>query len=203
MTTDDSYDRRPGILGHYWFLTFGHAPALHAMATAVQQTIPVTDFAPVPVTGLHLTLDRIARPEKCSAQQLDSIARAAQHACRDRTPFTVRIAGVTNLHGALAFTFESSNRIRELSGILRAATLSVYPAASFKDSHAAPHITIAYPIATDMSVDASSIADRMNEAIAEVGVVIAEAELVLLERHLHAYSWTTGSRIPLGSNINR
>ena len=203
MTTDESYGQRAGLLGHYWFLTFEHALELHALTTDIQQAMPMTDFVPVPATDLHLTLDRIARPARRTTQQLDSIARAAQHACRDRTPFTVRIAGVINLHGALALTLDFPNRIRELRDALRTATLSVYPAAPFKDSTTEPHITIAYPITDEQSADANAIADRLNETITDVRVKVSEAELVLLERHPHAYSWTATSRIPLGGNTNR
>jgi hypothetical protein len=130
----EQHRHRVGILGYYWFLTFEHATDLHALTEECQQVISVEHFNLVPAGGLHLTLDRIARDGECTPQQLGSIASAARRACRNRSPFIIRLERASNLHGAIGFDVEPVASFRSLRNTLRTATLSVYPEAPIKDS---------------------------------------------------------------------
>ncbi|WP_028476968.1 hypothetical protein [Nocardia sp. CNY236] len=71
---------RVGQLGHYWFLTFEHAPDLHALTESCQQKVDTTYFEPTRADGLHLTLDRIAHEGAPTPEQLASFEGLATQA---------------------------------------------------------------------------------------------------------------------------
>lgn len=201
-TTDDARLRpregRDGPLGYYWFLTFEHAPGLHALTKTCQQTIDPALFDTTPVAGLHLTLDRIAYCGASTPEQRASIAEAARLACADQAPVTLTFAQVTNLRGAVAFAVSPAESVRSLRDTLRTATLSVFPEAQVKDSSSLPHVTIAYPIFEELQARAAATAEAMNATIEAVDVVVSEVVMVALEQHRNVYSWRVADRIPLG-----
>src|SRR5690606_27404186 len=112
-----------GPLGHYWFLTFEHAPELHALTKTCQQAIDPAYFDATPIDGLHLTLDRIAYDGASSPEQRASIAAAARRACANHEPFTLTIEQLTNLRGAVGFVASPAESIQALRDTLRMATL--------------------------------------------------------------------------------
>ncbi|WP_067835271.1 2'-5' RNA ligase family protein [Nocardia lijiangensis] len=188
---------RAGPLGHYWFLTFEHAPDLHAAAKDCQQTIDSRFFDPTPVDGLHLTLDRIAHDGASTPEQRASITEAAQRAFEEELPFALTIERLTNLRGAIGFLASPVERIHSLRDTLRAATLSVFADAPVKNSSSAPHVTIAYPMFEGLSVDAAATADRIDVSLDSVAVTISAVTMVALERRGHGYRWDAVARIPL------
>lgn len=190
-------ERRVGLLGHYWFLTFENAPELRSLAERCQQALDADSFYPVHPDGLHLTLDRIVYDGQSSPEQLESVERAARSAGRYQKPFTVTVERLADLRGALGFAVVPAEPVRALRDTLRMATRAVFPDAPVKDSLSEPHITIAYPLGGDLSAEAAAIAARTNPTIERVAVAVTEAVMVALERHDHSYSWKITARIPL------
>jgi 2'-5' RNA ligase len=194
---DKRRDRSVGPLGYYWFITFEHAPDLHALTKECQQAIDTTYFYPVPSDGLHLTLDRIAYDGESGLEQLDSIVTAARRAFQDQNPFTLTIEQPGNLRGAIGFEVSPAERVRNLRDALRSATLSVLPEAPVKESIFVPHVTIAYPASewlSSMPIDLVEI----NTANRRADVPVMEVAMVLLERREFCYSWDVYARISLG-----
>lgn len=186
-----------GPLGYYWFLTFEHAPELHALAKSCQQTIDTTYFDLTPADGLHLTLDRIAHDGACTAEQLEAIATAARLSCQDLAPFTLSMERITNLRGAIGFATSPQERVHALRDALRAGTLSVLPDALVKDSSSLPHVTIAYPMFEGLTAKAAATVDQINLSGGGTNVLVTEAVLVLLSRRGYSYSFDVAARILL------
>ncbi|MGV9675687.1 2'-5' RNA ligase family protein [Nocardia sp. NPDC003482] len=184
-------------LGYYWFLTFEHALELHAAVKECQRHIDPDLFDLTPTSGLHLTVDRIARVGKTTRECLDSIAAAAVRTCQGQPPLTLRLAHVTSLRGAIGFIVTPADAVRALRDRLRAATLTISPDAPVKMSASTPHITIAYPASENASAVAASTAGEIDAVIAPVDVVVTEAVLVRLERGRSGYTWEVQARIPL------
>jgi hypothetical protein len=194
----DSPRPRPlenGPLGYYWFLTFDHASELHSRTEECQQAIDPAYFKTTPTDGLHLTLDRISRPYTCTFEHRASIAVAAQHACRNLRPFSLSVDRLTNIRGAIGFVISPAAPVRELRDTLRAATISILPQASPKESTADPHVTIAYPVFEGLEEMAAATA---GSAIHGFDVVITDAALVSLELRDNSYLWDVIERIELG-----
>ncbi|MFC9664444.1 2'-5' RNA ligase family protein [Nocardia sp. NPDC127606] len=197
----DSLRPRPlenGPLGYYWFLTFDHASELHSRTKECQQAIDPAYFKTTPPDGLHLTLDRISRPYTCTFEQRASIAEAAQHACRDLGPFSLSVDRLTNIRGAIGFVISPAAPVMELRDTLRAATISVLPHASLKESTSDPHVTIAYPVFEGLEEVAATTAATAGSAIYGFDVVTTEAVLVSLELRDNSYIWDVIERIELG-----
>ncbi|MFD6397394.1 2'-5' RNA ligase family protein [Nocardia sp. NPDC060249] len=187
-----------GPLGYYWFLTFDHASELHSRTKECQEVIDPAHFKTTPADSLHLTLDRISRPRACTVEQRASIAVAAQHACRDLRPFSLSVDRLTNIRGAIGFVISPAAPVMELRDALRAATISVLPQASLKESTSNPHVTIAYPIFEGMDEMAAAAAATAGSAIHGFHVVTTEAALVSLELRDNSYVWDVIERIELG-----
>ncbi|CCF63547.1 2'-5' RNA ligase family protein [Nocardia cyriacigeorgica] len=186
-----------GPLGHYWFLTFEHATDLHIATTECQRTLDSSRFAATPTDGLHLTLDRISRNGSSTAQQRRRIATAAEIACARQKPFVLTFERLVNIRAAIGFLVSPDERIHELRDALRTATTSVLPDAPVKDSSAAPHVTIAYPIYEGLTAEAIAAVDANASSARRVKASIAEVAMVALERRGHGYRWETIARIPL------
>lgn len=201
-TTDDARlhprEGHTGPLGHYWFLTFDHAPELHALTKTCQQAIDPAFFDATPVDGLHLTLDRIAHDGASTPEQRASIAEAARLVCGDQASVTLTFDQVTNLRGAVGFAVSPSESVRSLRDTLRAATLSVFPDARVKDSSSQPHVTIAYPIFEELQARAAATAEAVNATIEGVDVAVSEVMMVALEQRGNLYVWRVVERVPLG-----
>ncbi|MEV0550634.1 2'-5' RNA ligase family protein [Nocardia salmonicida] len=187
-----------GPLGYYWFLTFDHASELHSRTKECQQAIDPAYFTTTPTDGLHLTLDRISRPRGCTVDQRASITAAAQHACRDLRPFNLSVDRLTNIRGAIGFVISPAAPVRELRDKLRAATISVLPQASLKESTSDPHVTIAYPSFEGLEEMAAAAAATVGDVIHGFDVVTTEAALVSLELRDNSYIWDVIDRIELG-----
>ncbi|MGW4364125.1 2'-5' RNA ligase family protein [Nocardia takedensis] len=191
-------DGRNGPLGHYWFLTFEHAPELHALTKTCQQSIDPAYFDATPVDGLHLTLDRIAYDGASTPEQRASIAEAARRVCSDQAALTLTFEQLTNLRGAVGFVVSPAESVRILRDSLRAATLSVFPDARVKDSSSPPHVTIAYPVFEGLSARAAATSEAMNAMIERIDVMVSEVVMVALEQRGHMYSWQVVARVALG-----
>lgn len=187
-----------GPLGYYWFLTFDHASELHSRAKECQQAIDPAYFKTTSPDGLHLTLDRISRPYTCTFEQRASVAVAAQHACRNLRPFSLSVDRLTNMRGAIGFVISPAAPVMELRDTLRAATISVLPQASLKESMSDPHVTIAYPVFEGLEEMAAATAETAGSAVHGFDVVTTEAVLVSLELRDNSYIWEVIERIELG-----
>ncbi|WP_374104880.1 2'-5' RNA ligase family protein [Nocardia sp. MH4] len=185
-----------GPLGHYWFLTFQNCIEFHAIVKECQQSVNPDQFAATPIDGLHLTLDRIARPHKITQESLDLVVDASRQACRDLMPFTIPITCLNNIRGAVCFIVNPPTPILELRDTLRKATLSTFPYACIRETNSSPHITIAYPKYEDMADAAGAIAASANHGVAEIEV--SAATLVSLTVRNNMYEWDAVERIPLG-----
>lgn len=186
-----------GPLGHYWFLTFEHATDLHIATTECQRNLDRTRFAATPAGGLHITLDRISRAGGSNAEQRARIAAAAEHACAQQKPFVLTFERLVNIRAAIGFLVTPGERIRELRDALRTATTSILPDAPVKDSSAAPHVTIAYPIYEGLTAEAVEAVNANEPHAGPVEVTISDIAMVALERRGHGYRWETTARIPL------
>jgi hypothetical protein len=193
----DHWSRPIGPPAYYWYLTFENSPELHDLARRCQKAITFPYYDLTPLCDLHLTLDRIAYDDDIALDQLAAIEAAAIRACQEIAPFDVTIGSLGGTPGAIGFTAFPGQPIRGLRDTLRAATLSVYPAAPIRQSTFHPHVAIAYANSDDVPADeVISVVEKLNSA-ASVNITIKEGILALLERRPRAYAWRVVSRIPL------
>jgi 2'-5' RNA ligase len=200
QTLHNHWSRPAGPPAYYWYLTFERSPELHSLVTECQEAISFPFYDLIPVSGLHVTLDRIAFEGDITLNQLEDIETAARDACQEMTSFAVTIGHLSGTPGAIGFTAYPIEPISRLRGVLRTATLSIRQGAPLRDSEFHPHVTIAYANADNIpAAQVIEIVERLN-AIASADVIIREAALVLLERGHNSYSWDVVSQVPLRSD---
>jgi 2'-5' RNA ligase len=187
-----------GTLGYYWFLTFEHSSALHAVVRECQTELDFSYYDLVPLAGLHLTLDRIAPEGAISSERLELIQATAVRARHEVAPFDIKVTQLGGTRGAIGFDVESAELYR-LRETIRTTTASAYPDMTVNTRPFHPHISIAYANTEDApAADAVAAVERMNEAIGDVEVTDAEVVLVLLRRQQGAYAWDVVGRTGAG-----
>jgi hypothetical protein len=186
-----------GPRSYYWYLTFENCVRLHSFVSRWQTAIAFPYYDLIPLSDLHLSVDRIALHGDVTLTQLSAIEAAAENYCREIPPLNITFSALSGTSGAIGFTASPVQPIRELRDTLRTVTLSVYPDAPIKHSEFNPHVAIAYANADNIpAVEVISVAEELND-LGGVDVSIAEAVIVLLERRQRAYSWEVVSRIQL------
>jgi 2'-5' RNA ligase len=189
---------RPAVRqSYYWYLTFEQCRELQALAAECQRAISFPYYDLTPLSDLHLTLDRICYARETTLAQLGDIESAAIRACAEIKQFNISVGSLGGTPGAIGFTAYPAQRITELHGKLRTATLAVLPNAPVSRSEFHPHVTIAYANSDDIPATEVIAAVEKLSARAHVAVTITEVALVLLERRPRSYVWQVVSRIPL------
>lgn len=197
-TLENHWTKPTGPAGYYWFLTFESSAALHSLTEECQGSIDISCFDLVPREGLHLTLERIARPGEASADHLAAVEARARKALCGLSPFELRIGVLRRVPSAIIFDVSPVARVSELQSRLRAATMNGSIDPSDKSPRPVPHITLAYcnsdgPVPAGLDVDLARTAGV--ERVVHSKVV--EVVMVFLERGRSSYSWERLARIPL------
>jgi 2'-5' RNA ligase len=188
----------PGRRAYYWYLTFSEESELHAIAAQCQAELEAPYLDRVPITDLHMTIERVAFDDEISETKLDQIASAADEACRTFSPFTLYIGPLAGSSGAISFSASPHATIAHLRNTLVTATKTVLGEASRPDSaHFRPHVGIAY-CNKDVAMEPiiSTITPFRRIPIIEVNV--RRAALVALTRGQNSYRWIERYTIPLG-----
>ena len=154
---------------------------------------------PVPLTDLHMTLERIAFDDEISKTELDRIASVADEACRTLSPFTLYVGPLAGSSGAISFSASPHATIAQLRNTLVTAAKTVLGKASaLENAYFRPHVGIAYcnkDVATEPIVSTVRRIRRMP--IVEVNV--RTVALVALTRGRNSYRWIERYTIPLGT----
>jgi 2'-5' RNA ligase len=186
----------PGRRSYHWMLTFEDATGLHDLARRCQEQLRLPVLDPVPLDGLHLTLQRVAFTDQISAADLDAVTDTAIHQLAGHTPFTLTVGPIAGSPGAVRFSvrpWEPVVRLRE--ALLDAITLVLGPAA-VSTSAFRPHVGIAY---CNQPTDAEPVISAVAplRALPPAHVTIATASLVELRRDDRTYRWETVTQLRL------
>ncbi len=188
----------PGRRAYYWYLTFAEEPELHAIAAQCQAELEAPYLDRVPLTDLHMTIERVAFDEEINETELDQIASVAEEACRALSPFTLYVGPLAGSSGAISFSASPYETIARLRNTLVTATKTVLGEVSSPDgAHFRPHVGIAYcndDVAAGPIINTVRSIRRMPIIEVDVGAVA----LVALKREQNSYRWIEKYTIPLG-----
>jgi hypothetical protein len=83
---------RHGRRYYTWHLTFDNADDLHALVRHYHAELAdIPELDPVPLTGLHLTMQGIGFVDEVSESGVRTIAARASERCRRLTPFRIHV----------------------------------------------------------------------------------------------------------------
>lgn len=182
--------------GHYWYLTFEHAPALLAFAAKCKEAISFSYLDRVPQDRLHLTLDRLDHDREMSEARSYAIIEAADQACARDAPFEIVVGSLGGTSGAIGFGVQPDSALSQLREVLRnAVPEELRPEPGAVDFHA--QVTIAYSNSHRVSsAEVHSAIDRISP-MTRVKVKITDVTLVALERRAREYVWKPVRRAQL------
>ena len=188
----------PGRRAYYWYLTFSEESEFHEIAAQCQTELEAPYLDCVPLTDLHMTLERVAFDDEISKTELDRIASVADEGCRALSPFRLHIGPLAGSSGAISFSASPHAIIAELRNTLTTAAKAIPGKASPSDgTHFRPHVGIAY-CNTDVAAEPIINAVRSIRRMPIVEVDVQTVALVALTRGQNSYRWIELCTIPLG-----
>jgi len=190
---------RVGRRFYTWHLTFGDAPALHALVDRVQADLPSDAVDLVPRAGLHLTMQGLGFTDEVADRDVDSIVAAAGAQLRAVAGFELSLGPVDPDAEGVGLLIDPWAPVERVRLAIRAAIGEVWgadgvpePADGFR-----PHVTVAYS-ATDAPVDELRRVMAPLRDLPPAVVQVGQAQLIRLGRDDREYRWDVVASVPLG-----
>src|SRR6266511_643176 len=167
----------PGRRSYHWILSVADVPKLPALATQCQtqlRDIPTLDF--VPVTSLHITLQRAAFTDEMTPNQVADMVGAASMRCAAIPPPTLQIGPLAGSAGAVRFSVGPHAPLHEIRSAVRSAVADVRDTRTVpgRKTDFIPHVSIAYSNAV---TSAQPVIERVA-ALRSTGCVAADIHAV-------------------------
>ncbi|PWR14861.1 hypothetical protein DKT69_14005 [Micromonospora sicca] len=208
----DAYHRLPELVEHWywrpgwgpdrsfytWHVTFEGKTALHELVTNLQKELALPGLDPVPLDGLHLTMQGLGFTDEVHQQDLARIIEEARRRCAALTPVELTLGPVDPDAEGIGLLVTPWHAAEELRHTIRDAIESVWTTVPEAADGFRPHVTIAY---SGAPVSTEPIRARLAAArdLPPVTVRITEVPLIALRRDDRVYQWDTVATIRLGS----
>lgn len=184
---------------HTWHLTFEDAPEVAALVASCQRRISATSLDPVPVDGLHLTMQGVGFSDEVSDGVVWRIVAAARERLAGLPPFMLELGPAYAETEGLPLAIEPWEPVQRLRRELRSAIAEVQGEQEVPDPDVGfvPHVTILYS-------NADTPADPIRRQVAglrdtpPVRMCVRRVSLITLGRDEHVYRWETVESVPLG-----
>ncbi|MDZ5447072.1 2'-5' RNA ligase family protein [Micromonospora sp. 4G57] len=207
----DAYQRLPELVEHWywrpgwrpdrsfytWHVTFEGQTALHDLVTSLQKELALPGLDPVPLDGLHLTMQGLGFTDEVHQQDLVRIIDEARNRCAALASIELTLGPVDPDAEGIGLLVAPWNAVEELRLTIRDAVGSVWTTVPEAADGFRPHVTIAY---SGDSVPTQPIRARLVEVrdLTPVTVRITEVPLIALRREDRVYRWDTVATVRLG-----
>ncbi len=188
---------RQGRSFYTWHLTFDGQAALFDLARRLQAGLDLPGLEPVPMEGLHLTMQGVGFADEVSREDLAAIVAAARVRCGALRPFRLTLGPVDPDAEAVALLVCPWAPVEQVRMAIRDAIGSVWGDVPESQGDFRPHVTVAY---SGANVPVDGIRQRMRALrdLAPVSVDIGEVQLIALNRDERVYRWDVVGSVPLG-----
>jgi hypothetical protein len=189
----------PGRCAYYWYLSFRDNAAVQEMAVRCQSVVITPDFDPVPLSDLHMTLERVAFEDEISRTELAEIVGEAELACSELEPFAATVGPLAGSSGALSFSVSPRETLMKLRSLLvRSAVSAGRQVDGAGGAPFRPHVGIAY---CNQQTDAQRVVARVGSLrdIPPVQANVDAVSLVTLKRGVRSYTWDVIEQLVLGT----
>lgn len=208
----DAYQRLPELVEHWywrpgwradrtfytWHVTFEGQTALHDLVTNLVKQLALPGLDPVPLDGLHLTMQGLGFTDEVDQVDLVRIIEEARHRCAAVAPIELTLGPVDPDAEGIGLLVAPWHAVEKLRHTIRDAIGSVWTNVPEAADGFRPHVTIAYsgaPVSTE-PIRALLAAAR---DLPPVTVRITEVPLIALRRDNRVYQWETVAKVRLGS----
>lgn len=186
-----------GRRSYHWMLSFHDDPAVRDLAGRCQAELFRSDFDPVPLDALHLTIGRVAFTDETAPDTVDRLVEIANRERKKLAPFALDVGPLAGSRGALRFTVAPWLPLLELHRTLAEATQDVFgDADGMQTANFRPHVSIAYCNQTVPVPDLLPLVTRLR-ALGPVSTSVAAALLVELRREERTYRYHEMARLDL------
>jgi 2'-5' RNA ligase len=195
---------RPGWrLGRSFYtfhITFDEDPAVRRLAATYHAALDLPTLDPVPLDGLHMTLQGVGFTDEVTDDEIAAITVDATRRCTAPRPFAVTIGPADGDPQGVPLAVRPWEPIRQLRSVLRDAISAVWgPDRVPEDAEDfRPHVTVFY---SNADADPSPLRQALAalRSTPPVQASISSVSLIRLNRDQKTYKWTTAASIPLGS----
>lgn len=178
-----------------WHVTFADQPAVHRAAAVYRAALTGLALDPVADEWLHLTMQGVGFVDEVPRGVAAAVADAARVRLSGVAPFTLVFDRVVVDAEGVGFRFGESGP-GLVRAALRAAIGDVMPVVPEAADGFAAHVTVAYSNADGSLrpvLDAVALVD-----VPPVEVRVSRADLIVLGRDTHAYTWEVFASVSLG-----
>ncbi|MEV6370153.1 2'-5' RNA ligase family protein [Micromonospora musae] len=187
---------RAGRPFYTWHLTFQEQPELHRLVTDLHHHLQLPGLDPVPIDGLHLTMQGVGFTDEVSDSEVEAIITEARQRCSVLPPLDLSLGPVDPDAEGIGLLVQPWSAVEGVRTAIRAAIAAVRPTVSEPADGFRPHVTIAY---SGAPAPAAPIRARLAEVrdLPAVTATISEVSLIALHREHHTYRWSTRATAPL------
>lgn len=190
----------PGRAGYYWYLTFELSPELQNLAShgqAIVRNNPLFDL--VPLSDLHLTLDRLAFEDEISEASIQDAEVRVAEAVAGLPALRLRIGPLAGSSGALSFTVTPYDDVARLRrAVMQASRSSDDNECS--DQQFRPHVGIAYCNTPGPAAPVITAVRQVRD-LPPVDALVQHVALVRLTRRDRAYRWSVRRSFALSADL--
>lgn len=188
---------RPGRSFYTWHLTFDGQQALFDLVHRVQAGLDLPGLDPVPMEGLHLTMQGVGFTDEVGTGDLAAIVDAARARCADLSPFALTLGPVDPDAEGIGLLVSPWAAVERVRAAVRDAIGSVWAEVPEAADGFRPHVTVAY---SGASVPTDPIRERLAvlRDVPPVVAPIGEVQLIALNRDDRVYRWDVVASLLLG-----
>lgn len=189
-----------GRRSYHWLLPFDRQPAVHALAARCQaQLRNCSTLDLVPLSSLHVTVQRAGFVDELPRTEAEFIAEAVRKRCASVAPLTLQIGPLAGSSGAVRFSAGPREPVHRVLEAVQAAIAEIRGATAVQPNTEVfiPHISIAY---NNADLPARPMIERVAalRALGSVTAQVDSLDLVELRREGRAYLWKTLTEVGLG-----
>ncbi|MDG4793035.1 2'-5' RNA ligase family protein [Micromonospora sp. WMMD1082] len=180
-----------------WHLTFQDQPALHHLITDLQQRLALLPgLDPVPLDGLHLTMQGIGFTDEVPDSDIEAMIAEARRQCGGLRPLELSLGPVDPDAEGIGLLIRPWAAVERVRAAVRASIAAVWPVVPEPADGFRPHLTIAY---SGAPAPTAPIRARLAELrhLPPVTATISEVSLIALRREDRTYRWSTVATAPL------
>ena len=189
---------RVGRKFYAWHLTFDDAPDLHRLAREYAPALDILGLDVIPVQWLHLTMQGVGFTDEVPSAEIDAIAEAAQRRLANLAPFEITLGPTVTEPEVVRLQVAPAKSVAQVRLAVRASIADVWGVERVpeEESDFTPHVSLAYSKSDGPAQPIRRAAGSLN--VEPARATINAAQLIVLNRDLRQYQWTTHASLPLG-----
>lgn len=182
-----------------WHLTFGESDPVRNLATFYQDHVDHPFLDPVPIEGLHLTIQGIGFTDEVEEEDLAGILEASRRRLAQIQPFALTIGPAGADEQGVPLAVRPRATMVEVRGALRAAIADTWGQENVPEASDGfqPHVTLFY---CNRVADPAPLREDLRELLGTppVATLVQEISLIKLNRDQKVYVWETLVSASLG-----